>query len=105
MRRDPHHNLGGGDGWRSFSIEHQRRSNRKFAQLVSCGKLAWNSFRDRALATQSSRRAPAARRGYLTTYSGTWDNGISLQRPGLAPFWVGDGGRGAAAAAAGDNLL
>ena len=53
----------------------QRRSNRKFAQLVSSGKLAWNSVRDRALATQSSHRA---RWGYLTTYSVTWDSGISL---------------------------
>jgi hypothetical protein len=38
----------------------QRRANRKLAQLVSSGKLAWNSFRDRAPATQSSPHAPRA---------------------------------------------
>jgi hypothetical protein len=56
----------------------QRRSNRKVAQLVSSGKLVRNSFRDRALATESSPRAVAARESYLTTCSVTWDNGISL---------------------------
>src|ERR1700724_2839847 len=37
----------------------QRSSNRNAAQLVSSGKLAWNSLRDRALAT-GRPLAPAA---------------------------------------------
>src|SRR6516225_1450781 len=58
----------------------QRRSNRNAAQLVSSGKLAWNSLRDRALAI-AGLLAPAAcgrPRGHYTTYRATWDNGISF---------------------------
>jgi hypothetical protein len=47
----------------------QRRSNRNAAPLVSSGKLAWNSLRDRALATAPPPRArrmwPAARLLYI----------------------------------------
>ena len=58
----------------------QRRSNRNAAQLVSSGKLAWNSLRDRALAT-GRPLAPAAcgwPRGCYTSYGAPWDSGISL---------------------------
>src|ERR1700724_464766 len=58
----------------------QRRSNRNAAQLVSSGKLAWNSLRDRALAT-GRPLAPAAGgwpRRHYTSYGAPWDNGISL---------------------------
>jgi hypothetical protein len=51
------------------------RSNRNAAQLVSSGKLAWNSLRDRALAT-GRPLAPAAcgrTRGYYTSYGAPWD--------------------------------
>jgi hypothetical protein len=57
----------------------QRRSNKNAAQLVSSEKLAWNSLRERALAT-AGPLAPAAcggLQGHYTTYGPTWDNGIS----------------------------
>jgi hypothetical protein len=60
-----------------------------FAHLVSSGKLVRNSFRDRALATESSLRGVVARESYLTTCSVTWDNGISLgARPVVFHFQV-----------------
>jgi CBS domain-containing protein len=58
----------------------QRRANRNAAQLVSSEKLAWNSLRDRALAT-GRPLAPAAcgwPRDYYTPYGAPWDSGISL---------------------------
>ena len=60
----------------------QRRSNRNAAQLVSSAKLAWNSLRDRALAT-GRPLAPAAcgwPRGDYTPYGAPWDNGISFHQ-------------------------
>ena len=59
----------------------QRRSNKNAAQLVSSGKLAWNSLRDRALATAAPSRLPGCGRprGHYTTYGATWDNGTSLE--------------------------
>jgi len=41
--------------------------------------MSWNSFMDRALATQSPVAPPGS---YLTISSVTWDNGISLVRNG-----------------------
>jgi len=60
----------------------QRRSNRNAAQLVSSGKLAWNSLRDRALATTSPLAAAGCGRprGHYTTYGATWDSGRSHLR-------------------------
>jgi hypothetical protein len=57
-------------------------SRRHAAQLASSENVCWNSESDRPLAIECpvATTPTAAQRGCYTTFSGTWDNGISLDR-------------------------
>jgi hypothetical protein len=69
--------------WRCLKPSGQRRSNRNVAQLASSGKVAWNSVRDRALATQTSAAlavCEGARSHYVWSYLGQRNKPLSIRR-------------------------